>query len=70
MSTKKMLFLENPYDVETLLECIKIATEHNRELVYMDRLIGMLRLDPEADLINLNYRIMHDLSLLELEPVK
>jgi hypothetical protein len=70
MSTKKMLFLENPYDVETLLECIKIATEHNRELVYMDRLVGMLRLDPEADLINLNYRIMHDLSLLKLEPVE
>jgi hypothetical protein len=64
---RKVIFLENPYDVETVFESMQIAGEYGKELLYMDRLIATIRLDPEADLTNLNYKILHDLQLLELE---
>ena len=64
---RKVIFLENPYDVETVFESMQIAGEQGKELLYMDRLIATIRLDPEADLTNLNYKILHDLQLLELE---
>jgi hypothetical protein len=67
MSTKRVLFLENPYDLETLLESIKIAANQNKEMVFMDRLIATIRLDPEADLTNVIYRILHDLKLMKFE---
>jgi hypothetical protein len=67
---KKKLFLENPYDVETVFESMQIAGEQGKELLYMDRLIATLRVDSEADLTNLNYKILHDLNLLTLEPVE
>jgi hypothetical protein len=46
---------------------MQIAGEQGKELLYMDRLIATIRLDPEADLTNLNYKILQDLQLLELE---
>jgi hypothetical protein len=64
---RKVIFLENPYDVETVFESMQIAGEQGKELLYMDRLIATIRLDPEADLTNLNYKILQDLQLLELE---
>jgi hypothetical protein len=67
---KKIIFLENPYDVETLFESLEIAGSQGKELLYMDRLIATIRLDPEADLTNLNYKILHDLNLLTLEPIE
>lgn len=67
MPIKQQVFIENPYDVETLFESLKIASEQNKELLFVDRLITMIRLDPEGDLTNLNYRILHDLQLLSLE---
>lgn len=70
MPTKRVLFLENPYDIETILESLKIASKQNKEILFMDRLIGSLKIDPETDLTNLNYRILHDLSLLKLEPIE
>lgn len=70
MSSKERIFIENPYDIETVFESLEIAAERGKELLYMDRLITMLRLDPEADIINLNYRLLHDLQLLTLEPTE
>jgi hypothetical protein len=67
---RKVIFLENPYDVETVFESMQIAGEQGKELLYMDRLIATIRLDPEADLTNLNYKILHDLQLLELETME
>lgn len=66
MSIRRTIFLENPYDVETIYESIKIASKHNKELLYMDRLLATLRLDPEGDLININFRILNDMQLLKL----
>jgi hypothetical protein len=70
MSTQQKkinIFLENPYDVQCILEGMKIAKAKNKELIYMDRLLATLRLDPEGDIINISYRILMDLNLLNLE---
>lgn len=64
------IFLENPYDVQTILDCIKIAKTNNKELLFMDRLLATLRLDPEGDIVNISYRILLDLNLLKFEDVK
>jgi hypothetical protein len=61
------IFLESPYDLETLFESLSIASANEKELLYMDRLIALLRLDPQADLTTLNYKILQDLKILELE---
>lgn len=65
-SSKKRVLLENPYDIETVFESLEIATENEKELLYMDRLIATLRLDPEGDLTNINYRILLDLGLIKI----
>jgi hypothetical protein len=67
VSTKRVLFLENPHDLETLLESIKIAANQNKEIIFMDRLIATIRMDSNADLTNTIYRILHDLKLMKLE---
>jgi hypothetical protein len=65
------IFLENPYDVQAVLEGLKIAKAKNKELIYMDRLLATLRLDPEGDIVNINYRILLDLELINLNvPIK
>lgn len=70
MSVKRTLFLENPYDIETVYESLQIASKQGKELIYMDRLLATLRLDPGADLTNINYRLLHDLKLLKLETIE
>jgi hypothetical protein len=60
-------FLENPYDVQSILEGLKIAKSKNKELIYMDRLLATLRLDPEGDIVNISYRILLDLELMKLK---
>jgi hypothetical protein len=68
MLKKVNFFLENPYDMQSILDSLEIAKKQNKELVYMDRLIATLRLDPEGDVVNINYRILLDLKLLKLQP--
>ena len=63
------IFLENPYDIETVFESLSIAANHDKELLYVDRLIAHLRLDPLADLTTLNYNILRDLEVLKLEKI-
>lgn len=71
MSTHKVpIFLENPYDIQCILDGLKIAQKRNKELLYMDRLLATLRLDPEGDIVNICYRILLDLNLLKLETAK
>ena len=64
-SSKKRVLLENPYDIETVFESLEIAAESEKEMLYMDRLIATIRLDPEGDLTNINYRILLDLGLMK-----
>lgn len=59
------LFLENPYDIETVFESLSIASYNDKEFIYMDRLISYLRICPEEDLTNINFRILSDLKLLK-----
>lgn len=69
MSKKKdrIIFLENPYDIETLFESLGIAADADKELLFMDKLVATIRLDPEGDLTNIIYNILRDLELLNLE---
>jgi hypothetical protein len=64
------IFLENPYDLQCVLDCLKIAKVKNKDMIFMDRLLATLRLDPEGDIVNISYRILNDLSLLQLEQAK
>lgn len=72
MPTKKerTVFLENPYDIETLFETLSIAYEQEKELLYMDRLIATIRLDPEGDLTDINYNILKDLKLINTKDIQ
>ena len=63
---KKKIFCENVYDIETIFESLSIASKHDKELLYMDRLIATLRLDPYEDLTNINFKILSDLGLIRL----
>lgn len=67
---KRQIFLESPYDVETVFESLSIASRHDKEFLYMDRLLATLRLDPDGDLTNINYNILRDLGILKLEKIK
>lgn len=57
---------ENPYDIETFFESFSIASSSEKELIYIDRLISALRLDPTGDLTKINYKILFDLGLIKL----
>lgn len=67
---ERKVFLENPYDIETLFESLSIASDNEKELLFMDRLVATIRLDPEGDLTNINYKILKDLDLLKLEKIE
>jgi hypothetical protein len=71
MPTQKVqIFMENPYDVQCVMDCMKIAKTQNKELVFMDKLLATVRVDSECDIVNVSYRILMDLKLLKLEPAK
>lgn len=57
---------ENPYDIETFFESFSIASKNEKELIYIDRLISALRLNPFGDLTEINYKILMDLGLIKL----
>jgi len=63
------VFLENPYDIETVFESLSLAADHEKELEYMDRLIATVRLDPCGDLTNINYNILRNMGILKLEKI-
>lgn len=66
MSTKKQrVFSESPYDIETIFESLNVSSNSDKELLYMDKLISSLRDDPTANLADLNYRILSELSLIQ-----
>ena len=67
---ERTVFLENPYDIETLFETLSIAYEQEKELLYMDKLIATIRLDPEGDLTKINYNILKDLKLINTQDIQ
>ena len=60
------ILCENPYDIETFFESFSIASKNEKELIYIDRLITALRLNPFGDLTAINYKILMDLGLIKL----
>lgn len=56
---------ENPYDIETFFETFSIASKNEKELIYIDRLITALRLNPYGDLTAINFTILTDLGLIK-----
>jgi hypothetical protein len=61
----RQIFLENPYDIETVFEALSIASNKDKEFIYMDRLVSYLRMSPEEDLTSINFKILQDLNLLD-----
>lgn len=65
--TSPRIFYENPFDLETMFESLSIASKHDKELIFIDRLVSLLRLNPEADLTTLSFKILSDLNIVKLE---
>lgn len=63
------VLLENPYDIETLLESLLIASHHGKDIIFMDSFTAQLRKNPDADITELSYNILRDLNLLKLEKI-
>jgi hypothetical protein len=66
----RTVFLENPYDLEAVFESLRIASKEKKELLFLDRLLSTIRLNPDADIINVNYRLLHDLNLMKFEQIE
>jgi hypothetical protein len=62
----KRIFLESSYDIETIFEAFSVASEHDKELQFMDRLIANLRMQPDGDLVEISYNILRSLNLTTL----
>lgn len=63
--THSQVFMENPYDIETVFESLSIASHNDKEFIYVDRLISYIRMNPDEDLTNINFRILEELELLK-----
>jgi hypothetical protein len=64
--TPTRILLENPYDLETFFESLNIASNHEKELLYIDRFIAALRSNPAGDITTINYTILKDLGIIKL----
>jgi len=59
---ERQVFCENPYDIETVFEALSVASDTNMELLFMDRLIFVLRSEPECDITDISFRILKELD--------
>lgn len=62
---EKLVFLENPYDVEVVFESLSVASDADMELIFMDMLINRLRDTKDCDITDISFRILQDLKLLK-----
>jgi hypothetical protein len=61
------ILLENPYDIETILESLHIASAAGKEIHFMDKIINQIRNEPKIDTTEMCYKVLKDLNLLKLE---
>lgn len=61
-TNERQVFFENPYDIETVFEALSAASDSNMELLYMDRLLYVLRSDPACDITDVSYKILKELG--------
>ena len=66
-SVKSRIFCENPYDLETIFESLSVASEQNKELLFIDQFVAYLRLDPQLEITEISYKILKDLNLITEE---
>jgi hypothetical protein len=59
------IFFENPYDLETFFESLNISSENEKELLFVDRFIASLRLNPTGDITTISYNILKDLKIIK-----
>ena len=64
--SSQKVFCENPYDLETLFESLSLASDKDKELLFMDRFIALLRLDPQAEVADISFKILKDLEIIKL----
>jgi hypothetical protein len=72
MKTKKekassRIFLENPYDLEVVFESMSIASDHNKELLFMDKFVSSIRESPNEDITNICFKVLRNLDIIKLE---
>jgi len=67
MSTERRVYLENPYDIETIFDALKIARRGDKDMWFLDQLIGTIRLDPLCDTTDVAFRILKKLDLIPAE---
>lgn len=67
--TATRVLCENPYDLENIFESLSIASRNDKELLYVDRLIATIRLDPLGDITAINYKILKDLDLINIPKI-
>ena len=61
------IFLENPYDLEVVFESMSIASDHNKELLFMDKFVSCLRTKPNEEITNICYNVLRSLDIIKLE---
>jgi len=66
-SSPHRIFLENPYDLETIFESLSIATDNGKELLFMDRFVALIRENPQEQTTNICYDVLRSLDILKLE---
>ena len=59
------IFYENPYDIETFFEGLTVASNHGKELQYIDRFITHLRLDPTQEVTAITFNILRDFGIIK-----
>jgi len=50
--------------LETFFESLSISSDSEKELLFVDRLIAGVRLDPEVEIAELSYKILTELKLM------
>ena len=66
-SPRQLRFYENPYDIETFLESFNVASNHNKELIFIDRFLSHIRLDPCKEVATVCYEVLRDLGIIKME---
>jgi hypothetical protein len=64
---RQKVYNENPYDLETFFESMSIASDNEKELLFVDRLISLLRSNPDQDLADLSFQTLRDLKLIDIK---
>lgn len=64
---RNRILIENPYDIETFLESLVIASDSGKEILFLDKFISKLRENPKIETTDLSYKVLQDLKLLTIK---